>query len=130
MEIKISEYERKIEILEKKVANLEKKNTGLRDCLLKNVLFSTKLSNIIYEMDCLLVNRRQEIRKLERELKESRVSQLANHEMLIDLGMKAERDDDSPADESFGDFDLQLGTNDVVQLELGESTDGRSVTDH
>ena len=42
MEIKISEYERKIEILETKVANLEMKDTGLRDCLLKNVLFSTK----------------------------------------------------------------------------------------
>ena len=38
--------------------------------------------------------------------------------------MKAERDDDSPADGNFGDFDLQLGTNDVVQLELDESTDG------
>ena len=72
MEIKISEYERKIEILEKKVANLEKKNTGLRDCLLKNVLFTTKLSNIIYEMDCLLVKMGHEIRKLETELKESR----------------------------------------------------------
>ena len=51
------EYERKIEVLEKKVSDLEKRNEGLRECLLKNVKFSTQLSNITYEMDCLLVKK-------------------------------------------------------------------------
>ena len=56
----IFEYERKIEILEKKVSDLEKRNESLRECLLKNVQFSVNLSNITYEMDCLLVKKGQE----------------------------------------------------------------------
>ena len=57
MESKIIEYERKIEALEKKVSELEKYSADLRECFLKNVKFSTKLSNITYEMDCLLVKK-------------------------------------------------------------------------
>ena len=53
----IVEYERKIEILEKKISDLEKRNENLRECLLKNVQFSANLSNITYEMDCLLVKK-------------------------------------------------------------------------
>ena len=56
----IVEYGRKIEILEKKVSDLEKRNENLRECLLENVQFSANLSNITYEMDCLLVKKGQE----------------------------------------------------------------------
>ena len=65
MENKIIEYEKKIEILERKVSDLEKHNAGLREVLINNVQFSTKLSNITYEMDCLLVKKSQEIRDLQ-----------------------------------------------------------------
>ena len=68
MENEIKEYERKIEILEKKVSDLEKRNDRLRECLIKNVQFSTKLSNIIYDMDCLLVKKGREIRDLQEKL--------------------------------------------------------------
>ena len=51
------------------------------------------------------MKRGREIRELEKELKKSRVSQLANDEMLTDFGMQAERDEDSPADENLGDFE-------------------------
>ena len=66
MKNKILEYERKIEALEKKVSDLENYNKNLRDCLLKNVKFSTDLSKITYEMDCLLVKKGKEIRDLKR----------------------------------------------------------------
>ena len=77
MEIFIKKYEEKIENLEKKVSDLEKHSAMLRECLLKNVHFSTKLSNITYEMDCLLVKKGEQIRHLEQELENSlsRVSQ-------------------------------------------------------
>ena len=65
MENQIIEYEKKIEILERKVSDLEKHNAGLREVLIKNVQFSTKLSNITYEMDCLLVKKGQEVRDLQ-----------------------------------------------------------------
>ena len=65
MENKIIEYEKKIEVLERKVSDLEKHNAGLREVLIKNVQFSAKLSNITYEMDCLLVKKGQEIRDLQ-----------------------------------------------------------------
>ena len=68
MENKISEYERKIAFLEKKVSDLEKYNASLRECLRQNFQFSTKLSNITYEMDCLLVKKGQEIRDLEKKI--------------------------------------------------------------
>ena len=71
MENKIKEYENRIEFLEKKVSDLEKYNAGLREILLKNIEFSTKLSNITYEMDCLLVKRGHEIRELEKKIEES-----------------------------------------------------------
>ena len=65
MKNKIIEYEKKIEILERKVSDLEKHNAGLREVLINKVQFSTKLSNITYEMDCLLVKKGQEIRDLQ-----------------------------------------------------------------
>ena len=71
MESKIREYEENIEFLEKKVSDLEMRNASLRECLQSNVQFSTKLSNIIYEMDCLLVKKGQEILDLEKSLEES-----------------------------------------------------------
>ena len=90
MENKIIEYEQKIEKLEKKVSDLEKYSAGLRECLLKNVQFSTKLSNITYEMDCLLVKKGQEIRDLEKKLKESslRFIQPGTDEMLTDFDIE------------------------------------------
>ena len=71
MENKIREYEQKIELLEQKVSDLEKHNADLRECLLKITKFSTKLSNITYEMDCLLAKKGNEIRDLEKKLAES-----------------------------------------------------------
>ena len=63
---------KKIEFLERKVRDLENHNAGLREVLLKNVQFSTKLSNITYEMDCLLVKKGREIRDLQEKLKNCR----------------------------------------------------------
>ena len=71
METKIAEYEERIDVLEKKVLDLEKRNAGLRECLVRNVHFSTKLSEIIYEMDNLLERKGQEIRDLEMKLEQS-----------------------------------------------------------
>ena len=90
MENKIREYERKIQKLEKKVSDLENYNAGLRECLVKNVQFSTKLSNITYEMDCLLVKKGQEIRDLEKKLADTslRFSQPATNEMLTDFDIE------------------------------------------
>ena len=85
MENKIEEYEKKIQFLEKKVSDLEKYNAGLRECLLKNVQFSTKLSNITYEMDCLLVKKGQEIRELEKKIEESLTSATASSSKLMDF---------------------------------------------
>ena len=61
--------------LEKKVSDLEKYNASLRECLVQNIQFSTKLSNITYEMDCLLVKKGQEIRDLEKEIEQSSKSE-------------------------------------------------------
>ena len=71
MKNQILEFERKIEALEKKVSDLENYNKNLRDCLMKNVKFSTDLSKITYEMDCLLVRKSEEIRDLEKKLEQS-----------------------------------------------------------
>ena len=57
MENTTREYDQKIEFLEKKISDLEKRNADLHECLLKNVEFSTQLSSITYEMDCLLVKK-------------------------------------------------------------------------
>ena len=94
MESKIIEYERKIEALEKKVFELEKYNADLRESFLKNVQFSTKLSNITYEMDCLLVKKGQEIRDLEIKLEQS----LARLESVQD-----------PVKQELEDFDMDMG---------------------
>ena len=97
MENKIREYEQKIEALEKKIAELENRNAGLHKCLIENVQFSTKLSNITYEMDCLLVKKGEEIRDLEKKLKESsmRISPPVSDDMLTDFDI--EMNDDAPA---------------------------------
>ena len=97
MENKIREYEQKIEALEKKIAELENRNAGLHKCLIENVQFSTKLSNITYEMDCLLVKKGEEIRDLEKKLNESsmRISLPVSDEMLTDFDI--EMNDDAPA---------------------------------
>jgi len=97
MEKKIIEYEKKIESLEKKVSDLEKYNSGLRECLLKNVQFSTKLSNITYEMDCLLVKKGQEIRELEKKIEESLIRAPASSSQLtdFDIDMTSEEHNDN-----------------------------------
>ena len=89
MKNKIREYERNIEILEKKVLKLEKENADLREGLLRNVKFSTKLSKIAYEMDCLLDQKGKEIRNLETKLEESlaRISFVETDEMVMDFDM-------------------------------------------
>ena len=100
MKNKIREYERNIEILEKQVLKLDKENVDLRQCLLRNVKFSTKLSKIIYEMDCLLDNKGREVRDLEKKLEESltKHSQVGTNEMVMD-------------------FDMDLNDEDAIQLE-------------
>ena len=90
MENKITEYENKIALLEKKVSNLEKYNASLRECLLKNVQFSTKLSNITYEMDCLLVKKGQEIRDLEKKIEQSSKSEPSIILMDFDMDIGSE----------------------------------------
>ena len=85
-------YEEKNAKLEKKVSDLENYSAGLRECLLKNVQFSTKLSTIAYGMDCLLVKKGKEIHNLEKQLEESamRFSQLTTQDMLMDFDIKLE----------------------------------------
>ena len=100
MKNKIREYERNIENLEKQVSKLEKENADLRQCLLRNVKFSTKLSKIIYEMDFLLDKKGKEIRDLEKKLEES----LAKH---LQVG----------TNEMVMDFDMDLNDEDAIQLE-------------
>ena len=122
---KMLEYERKIEVLEKKVSDLEKRNEGLRECLLKNVQFSTQLSNITYEMDCLLAKKGQEIRDLEKKLEQS-FSRLNSVEVVdFDIDMAVENDVDTE------DLNSQpLDVNDYVvvfpfnKLELDKDMDG------
>ena len=105
MKNKIREYEQKIEKLEKKVSDLEQYNAQLRECLLKNAQFSNKLSNITYEMDCLLVKKGDEIRDLEKKLAESsmRLSRTESGDMLAD-------------------FDIEMTENTYSSAELAEST--------
>ena len=99
MENKIKEYENRIEFLEKKVSDLEKYSAGLRECLLKNVEFSTKLSNITYEMDCLLVKRGHEIRELEKKIEESLARETACESTSrltdFDIDMTSEEHDEN-----------------------------------
>ena len=109
MEIKIREYDEKIAKLEKKVSDLEIHNSDLRECLLKNIQFSTKLSNITYEMDCLLEKNGKEIRNLEKKLEESvmKLSQLTTQEILMDFDIKLEIANDVPSvPESKGEFNV------------------------
>ena len=89
MKNKIREYERNIEIMKKQVLKLEKENADLREGLLRNVKFSTKLSKITYEMDRLLDIKGKEIRNLENKLKESqaRISLVETGVMNFDMNM-------------------------------------------
>ena len=119
------EYERKIEVLEKKVSYLEKRNEGLRECLLKNVQFSTKLSNITYEMDCLLVKKGQEIRDLEKKLELSMARVTSVEVENFDIDMAAEKDGEVEDSNS-----QPLHVNDYVEvfafnrLELDKDSNG------
>ena len=68
--------------------------------------FSTKLSNITYEMDCLLEKKGKEIRDLQMKLAESLTS-IAQHAWVVD--------------ELPTDFDIEL--SDAGSIELAESTE-------
>ena len=125
MENKIFEYERKIEALEKKVADLEKRNESLREVLVKNVQFSTELSSITYEMDCLLVKKGHEIRDLQKKLEQSLATANSVKVDDFDIDMAIENDVDTEDSNS-----RQLDVNDYVvvfsfnTLELDRDMDG------
>ena len=106
MKNKVIEYVRKIEALEKKVPDLEKHNQDLQKCLDKNVQFSAKLSNITYEMDCLLVKKGREIRELEKKLEQS----LA----------KVQSDQTPAQDSKIEDFEIDMtcGRDDEIEQPL------------
>ena len=130
MENKINEYEKKIEFLEKKVSDLEKYNASLKECLLKNVQFSTKLSNITYEMDCLLVKKGQEIRDLEKRIEQSSKSKPSSTLMDFDIEMTPEEhEQDLIASKSGSSESYDLDANDYVKTiftpKKGFSLDGR-----
>ena len=59
--MEIIEYEKKIELLEKKVSNLE----------MINVKLGETLSNVTYEMDCLIAKKDKEILDLEEKLEQT-----------------------------------------------------------
>ena len=130
MENKITEYEKKIEFLEKKVSDLEKYNASLKECLLKNVQFSTKLSNITYEMDCLLVKKGQEIRDLEKKIEQSSKSKPSPTLMDFDIEMSTpeEHEQDLVASKSGSSESCDLDANDYVETifipKKGFSLDG------
>ena len=130
MENKIIEYEKKIEFLEKKVSDLEKYNASLKECLLKNVQFSTRLSNITYEMDCLLVKKGQEIRDLEKRIEQSSKSKPSPTLMDFEIEMTpGEHEQDLVASKSGSSESGDLDANDYVETifipKKGFSLDGR-----
>ena len=106
MKNKVIEYVRKIEALEKKVSDLERLNEDLQKCLVQNVQFSAKLSNITYEMDCLLVKKGREIRELEKKLEQS----LA----------KVQSDQTPAQDSKIEDFEIDMtcGRDDEIEQPL------------
>ena len=69
VDIQISEYKERISILEKKVFDLEKSNQVLEKMLEEKISFSTMISKIVFKMDCLLVQKNEEIKKLQLEMK-------------------------------------------------------------
>ena len=69
VDIQISEYKERIATLEKKVFDLEKSNQLLEKMLDEKISFSTTVSKIVFQMDCLLVQKNEEIKKLELEMK-------------------------------------------------------------
>lgn len=69
MDSEIRNYKTKIELLEKRVAELENSNKVLKECLRQQYQFSAKVSNIVFEMDCLLTKKSNEIAHIESQLK-------------------------------------------------------------
>ena len=69
VDIQISEYKERIATLEKKVFDLEKSNQLLEKMLDEKISFSTTVARIVFQMDCLLVQKNEEIKKLELEMK-------------------------------------------------------------
>ena len=115
MENKISEYEKKIAFLEKKVSDLEKYNASLRECLVQNVQFSTKLSNITYEMDCLLEKKGQEIRDLEKNIKQTSKSEPSPALMDFEIEMTSEERNDMKSLNAGSSESRDLDPNDYVE---------------
>ena len=69
MDSEIRNYKTKIELLEKREAELENSNKVLKECLRQQYQFSAKVSNIVFEMDCLLTEKSDEIAHIESQLK-------------------------------------------------------------
>lgn len=69
VDIQISEYKERISILETTVFDLEKSNQVLEKMLEEKISFSTMVSKIVFKMDCLLVRKNEEIKKLQLEMK-------------------------------------------------------------
>ena len=70
VDIQISEYKERISTLEKKVFDLEQSNQLLEKMLDEKISFSTTVSKIVFQMDCLLVQKNEEIKKLKLEMKD------------------------------------------------------------
>ena len=64
MNAEIENYKAKIQFLEKKVLELEKSNSNLSTSLQHQYQFSSKVANIIFDMDCLLTKKNNEIAHL------------------------------------------------------------------
>ena len=71
MNAEIENYKAKIQFLEKKVLELEKSNSNLSTSLQHQYQFSSKVANIIFDMDCLLTKKNNEIAHLKIQLKKS-----------------------------------------------------------
>ena len=83
MNAEIENYKAKIEFLEKKVLELEKSNANLSASLQQQCQFSSKVATIIYDMDCLLTKKTDEIAHLKMQLKKSPDSNI--EDFAIDL---------------------------------------------
>ena len=88
MNMEIEHYKSKIECLEERVLELEKSNINLNESLRKQIQFSAKLSNIIFDMDCLLAKKSNEIANFEIELKNAlpNNAEAIDHFKEVDLG--------------------------------------------
>ena len=121
----MAEYEAKIEFLEKRVSELELRNSGLKQCLSQHMEFSTKLSNIIFEMDCLLEKKGKEIAQLQAELENRNKVQV--DDFTIDLGTENDSNEarsDCKSEKQAADakdYVIELG---ISKLDLERSSDG------